>query len=215
MKLFETKKVKKFFEILYRLERGIPIDIDNYRYKNYKNDRSVCEKEVFVNRTVNKWLKGKFLVLYKTSEQTGLEYKQFISITNITLSLDWTSGSLEVIYMDYTRPVDIWNELVLKHNDVLHLEGEWSKNNKQHNQLLKLTYLNIPEKEYVFKTYNFDNHPKRKKKGQTDDDIMKLIEGKISFKGKTEKEAYNKKNKFQENNKTKLVICPDIIDIKS
>ena len=140
--LFEQPKVTKFFDILHRLDRASD---DKYDGR--------CAKEIFVRRTVAKWLKGKKLIWYKKSEQTDLFYSCYISITNISYGLGW-SDDLKVFYYDYSKPVDIWNELILKHNEIISFEGSWD--DSKHNELLKLFYLNLPEKEFKFKAYDLN-----------------------------------------------------------
>lgn len=222
MKLFKSSEIKKFFKILYRLDRGYSIDPVKNIYKGYDKkypEFSKCQQEVFVNRTINKWLKYKHLILYKTSEQTGVEYKQYISILTISLHLGVSGGELKIRYYDYSRPVDIFNELILDVNSILELEGEWTENLELHHLLLKITMISFPEKEYVFKAWDYGKYPKRKKKNQTADDIMKNIETTVSFKARTEKEAQRKRMKYQEEMENRddsigLFLIGDLIEIK-
>lgn len=207
MKLFDTKKVQKFFSILHKMERGVAVVKGKDIYEGK------CQKQIFVKRTLNKWLSGKVLIIYKESEQTGVEYKQYVSITNIEYCLGW-GEEIDVNLFDYTRPTDIFNKNSFNHNSILSLEGEWSENSDIHHQILKLTYLNIPEKDYVFKTYDWNKYPKRRKKHQTEDDIIKLMEGTISFRAKTEKEAYRKKKKFEKSEENKITMLSDVIEIR-
>lgn len=210
MKLFSPEKVEKFFNILEKLGR-----VCENRYKGYdKRNPHIfsCEKEIFVKRTLNKWLKNKLLILYTVSEESGVEYKQFLSINSISFLLGWGTKLTVNIY-DYSRPMDFWNNIEISYNTAISLEGEWCENPEKHNQILKLTVLDIPEKEYIFETVEMDNYPKRRKKGQTQDDIWNSLKGEISFKARTEKEAWKKKAKFEKENKTKLVIQPKIIKI--
>jgi hypothetical protein len=210
--LFNIKNLRKFFDILDRMGRVVENRYQGYDKKN--PHMSPCEKEVFVNRTLNRWFKNKYLVWYRKSEQTGLFYRSYISITNIRFALGW-GDDLEVYYYDYSNPVDVWNSVKLNFNDISGLEGEWSKTPKKHHQLLKLTLLDIPEKEYVFKAYDWELYPKRKKKGWSNDDVLKSMETTVSFKAKTVAEAYDQKRKFQENGGNKLMISPDIMEIKT
>lgn len=209
MKLFKPSEISKFFDILYKLGRATCL-----RYKGYDKlnpHMSPCEKEVFIKRTVHKWLKNKYLVLYKTSEQTEIEYKQYISILNIRFSLDYSQGNLIVRYMDYSKPFDLWTEIKLSYNDILALEGEWSDNFENHKALLRLTMLNIEPKEYKFKCYNWHLYPKRKPKGKTDEEIIESLSSTISFWAKTEKEAYKLKNNYQQKEGENIIIY-DLIE---
>lgn len=209
MKLFKPSEIRKFFDILYRLERSVCL-----RYKGYdklNSHMSPCEKEVFIKRTIHKWLKSKYLVLYKTSEQTGIEFKQYISITDIDLSLDYSQGTLIVRYIDYSKPFDIWTQIKLTYNDVLALEGEWSNNFKNHVTLLKLTMLDIEPKEYKFNCYNWHLYPKRKPRGKANDEIIESLKSTISFWAKTEKEAYKLKNNYKQKEGENIIIF-DLIE---
>jgi hypothetical protein len=181
----------------------------------YKNNSHIapCEKEVFVNRTLNKWFKNKYIIWYRKSEQTDLYYKCYISISNINFFLGY-GNELDIYFFDYSKPMDIFNNVRLTHNDVLSLEGEWCKTSNKHNNLLKLTYLNIPEKEYIFKAFDLDKIPKRKKKGWTNKDVYNFIETTVSFKAKTLMDAYSLKKQFEENQKGNLLISSEILEIK-
>lgn len=202
--LFDTQKVKKFFDILAKLGRVIEERYDGS-----------CEREIFVNRTINKWFKNKYFIWYKKSEQTGEYFRCYISIFNIKYALTY-GIDLELNYYDYTKPMDVWNSIKLSHNDVINLEGEYCKTPKVHQKLLELTMINIPEKEYFFKAYDWNKYPKRKKKNQTDNDIYKLMETQISFKATTRAKAYNLKKEFEKNRTkdSKMIIFPDIIKIE-
>jgi hypothetical protein len=209
MKLFTVAQVKKFFSILDRMDRHVSNIWVNPNTKDFLDQNKIyyyCQKEVFVQRTLNKWLKNKYLILYKESEQTELEYKQYISILSVRYFLSY-GDNLRIIFFDYSKPTNIWNSLEISHNSALMLEGEWT-DDKIHNQLLQFFKLDIPEKEYVFECFDWSKYPKIKKKSQTTDDIYKLIKKEISFKAKTEKEAYKKLKDFQKT--SKLIIPPDI-----
>lgn len=201
--LFKTEHIKKLFNILNRLDRSSDIKYDKK-----------CAREVFVKRSIDKWFKNKHLVWLCESEDSGVYYNRYITITKIDYALHY-AVELNVRFFDYSRPMDIWNKITLDHNKLLRLEGHWSEKNTIHNKILKLTVPTLPLKEFVFKTYDFNKYPKRKKKGQTQEDIYKLIESTISFKASTHKEAFNLKKQFEDKNKAELYICPDIIDIKT
>ena len=196
--LFKNEHIKKLFNILNRLNRCVD--------KKY-NGR--CEREVFVRRSLNKWFKGKYLIWLCEDEMFGLYYNRYVHIKEVEFALNY-STELKISFFDYSRPMDFFNEIVLNHNTLLNLEGEWCKNAEKHNQILKLTVTDLPEKEYVFKAYDFSKWPKRKKKGVTDSDCYKLIKTTISFKATTIKDAYKQVKKH----KGKLVIIPEILEIK-
>ncbi len=197
-KLFKVKDVKKFFNILQKLERACC-----ERYKGYfSKDYSPCEQEVFVNRTINKWLKHKYLILYTEGENISVEFKKYLSIVKIEFALTYGKGDLTVYVYDFSRPVDLYKTIKVNHNIAIDMEGEWCEDNKRHTELLKFFTLDIPDKEYVFKTYDLT---KTKKK--------KFVESTITFKAKTEKHAWKQREKHQKYNKD-LVITPELIEVK-
>lgn len=201
--LFKAEHIRKLFDILHRLNRCVDIKYDGK-----------SEREVFIRRTLNKWFKDKHLIWLCESEQTGIYYNKYITITKVEYALHYDT-ELSVTIFDYSRPVDLWNEITLNHNKLLGVEGFWCEDYKNHIKILKLTLPDLPLREFVFKTYDFDKYPKRKKKNQSKEDIEKLIESTISFKAETHKKAYQLKKEFEKNQKGKLVILPDIIEIKN
>jgi hypothetical protein len=215
-KLFTTEQVKKFFGVLDRLSGGYPIDTTNYPWKNYQtvytkdSDHIPSTREVFVHRTVNKWLKGKFLIIYKESD-LNITYKQFVSITSLSYKNNWGQGYIDVGIMDYANVYSssLFGGLKVEHNDALDLEGEWCNDCSLHTELLKMTSMqNVPDKEYTFKAYDLS-------KPLTKEGIY--AETTITIIGKTVKEAYKEKNKFESiinGNNPKLTITGDIINIR-
>ena len=191
MKLFDQPKVTKFFDILHKLERSVD--------EKYGKD---CAKQIFVKRTISKWLKGKKLILYKTEESLNIEYKQYVQISNLEYALSW-SDELRIYVYDYSRPYNLYTSIKLSHNDILRLEGDWNTEESIFTQLLGIFTLDIPEKEYIYQTYDFDKYPKRVKNKE---EALQKIKSTISFFAKTEKEADLKKQKFQKENTSKLYI---------
>jgi len=219
-RLFKPEQVRKFFDILERLSGSIPIDKSNYPWKDYQtiytkdSTHTPCTREVFVHRTIYKWLKGKYLILYKVSD-LGIQYKQYLSITSLAYYNDWSvTGYINVGLLNYANPYS--NEIFgadekFNHNVCLNLEGEWS-DGKIHQQILKLVSLDIPEKEFVVQAYDFAKYPKRVKKGE---DPKEKIKTTISIKAKTYHEFYQNKKKFEDKCKeTKSqLLLGDIINI--
>lgn len=205
MKLFPTNKVKKFFDILERLSGGTPIDKSNYRYKDYltiytkESSHAPSTREVFVNRTVNKWLKGKFAIIYRKSD-LGCTYKQYVSITHLAYFNDWSvTGYVGGGLLDYANPYSssIFAKEHFDHNTCLNLEGEWCENGDKHTKLLSyISMEDVPTKEYVFRAYDFSKYPSR---GVSREKAMKKIETTISFFAKTENSAYDMKNHHKSN----------------
>lgn len=212
--LFNSDKVLKFFDILKKTDRCVSNIYSSKNKKSFLDSNEVCydsAREVFVRRTI-KWLKGKHIIWYRKSEQTDAIYKCYISISDIQYAL-YYGTKINVWYYDFSRPVDNWNKITLNCFDCMNLEGEWCENNNLHNELLDKFLLQIPEKEYVFKTYDWSQYQKIDKKNNTEEKILNLISSTISFKAKTREEAYKLKKDFEKNNDL-LTISPDIIEIK-
>lgn len=191
-RLFTNEQVRKFFEKLDKQSRH-SLDL----YKGYdKNNPHVskCGKEVFVNRTLNRWLNGKHLIWYAVSEQLDIQYQRYISISHVRFALGY-STDISVYFFDYGRPLDLFNEVSISHNDALMLEGVWCDDDEKHLKLAKLTNLNIPPKEYVFRRNDWSKYPKKTK---DKDSALRKIQTTISFVCKTEFEAYKavKKSEF-------------------
>lgn len=211
--LFPREKVKKFFEILSNRERHTC-----KRYMGYDKinpDYAPCAKEVFVKRTLHKWLKGKYLIIYRESEQTNVEYKQYVSITNVKYVLGW-GEEIGVSLYDFTKPYNIWNSEKFSHNKALDLEGEWCESTDTHHELLKLTStVDIPEKEYVFMAYDISKMPKRAKKGQTYEDKFKACQIPVPVKAKTLAAAYRAIKRVQkEKGSGDFIVTQNLIETK-
>jgi hypothetical protein len=198
-KLLEVERVKKFFNILYKLGRACD--------KKYEDK---CEKEVFVRRTIDKWLQGKLVVLYDISPQTDTMYRRYVSISKVRLNMDWTQGTLSVMIYDFARPMDIFESIIVDHNKAMSLEGKWAEDPTEHNQIINLTFLNVPNKEYVFKSYDWNKYPTNE--GVTREECLEAIEGTQSFFDTTEYGAYKQRKRFQ-SDETKIIIG-DLIDVK-
>lgn len=200
MKLFTTEKIQKFFFILKRMDRHVSNIWVNPFSKSFFDENKInyyCQKEVFVRRTVNKWLKNKLLVLYKTAEPFDYEYKQFIKINKISFVLSW-GNELCVEYYNYSTPETIFNHFNLDVGKTHNLEGEWSIDETNHNIIKDLCSMNdLPIKKYVFKALKTNNLKK---------------EVFLNFYAKTEKEAYKFKHFEQKINKN-IIIYPDIFEI--
>lgn len=209
-KLFTTEQVKRFFDILFRLQRESCGWYKGY-YPN-SPDYEPCQQDVFINRTINKWFKGKFVILYEPSKQLNTQYKKYVMISHIRFGYGYRDD-VDVILFDYSRPCELSQSIKIGHNEALSLEGEWCENSNKHNQLLKLTKLDIPEKEFIVKAYDFSKYPKRKKKGV---DPEKEIETTVSIKAKTWHEYYKNKKKFKKQikeTKSRLILG-DVVKIK-
>jgi hypothetical protein len=124
---------------------------------------------------------------------------------------DWGSGYINVGLHDYSKPWggSIFGGEKIKEYDALTLEGEWSDNKEKHIQLEEfLSMEDVPDKEYIFKAYDFSKYNKKTKK---------YYETTISLKAKTIKDAYKEKERFEQECKethSNLGLAPDIIEIK-
>lgn len=128
--LFTQKQVSKFFGILGRLDRA-----SQKRHSN-RNELTTrfgsCEQEVFVDRTIGKWLKGKSFVWIEEAEtglyqmdpdgynQISIKHKQvrYIQLMGINYVLGY-GNSIRVKFYDATRPSNFSNELEISHNIAL------------------------------------------------------------------------------------------------
>jgi len=195
MRLFKKEDVKRFYGILHSLDRGYA---DDSVYKGYDINNphiTKCQMEVFIDRTLNKWLKGKCFVLYIESG-IGIEYKQYVRVTRVSLKLDYSAGTISVGLYDYSKPYDIFNSINLSVNEAMRLEGEWCINEDQHNLIADLFALNLPDKEFIFNAYDLSIS-----------DNVGDCKTTHTIIAKTEKEAYNIKH----SNKNKDLIITELI----
>ncbi len=184
MKLFDYNKIRKLFDILNNLNRATPIGKKNI-YKNPKRPNGKCQREVFVERYLNTHLKGKFIIIYQEGK-----YKRYIQIIKCTYYLGW-STAITVYFVDYSAPTK-YQQITLKFNDIIELEGEVLVNSKQHDKFLKLIELSdISVKEFTYNLIYFNN--------------SNLIEGEISFKAKTFYEAEGYCKEYLKDNPTHVI----------
>jgi hypothetical protein len=150
----EVDKVKKFFTILKRMNRSIPIIGDIYKGHDKSNpDISLCQKEVFVNRTIAKWFKSKFIILYYKSN-IDIQYNLYISVSLVKYYLGYKDQIL-LYYFDYSKPYETFNQLLLSEYDVLNFEGKFIDDpTNYHNKLFELIRINEPDRKYTYKVYN-------------------------------------------------------------
>jgi len=200
-KLFKTEHIKKFFDILSKLERS-----SCERYKNWDKlnpDNTPCAQEVFIKRTISKWFNNKNIILYKDN------YKRYLTINSIHFGYGY-SNNLKIYIFDWSR-INKFDSLILEYNDILSLEGEWCKDSSKHKKLLKMISLNdVPDKEYIFKAYDFS---KLKRKSKNNPNPKKSIETTKSFIAKTEKLAYRKKRLFEEEQKNNNFYIGNLIKV--
>ena len=211
--LFPKEKVRKFFNILERLNGGYSVDESKQIYKGYdKNNPHIVQsqRDVFVNRTINKWLIKKHLVIYRMGEM-GYQYKQYAYVSSLYYANDWsTTGHIKAHLFDYANPNNFMGHENITYNDAINLEGEWTENSENHIKIMEmLSMMSVPDKEYVFIAYDMNKYPKRKKKGVNP---MELIKTTISVKAKTEQKAYRLIKEIKEKNENPQLIIGELIE---
>jgi len=134
--LFTQKQISKFFGILSRLDRTTQ---KRYSNRNELSTRSgLCEQEVFVERTIGKWLEGKFFLWIEEAE-TGLyqsdpmdEWNQipikskqvrYIQLFRPKYALGY-GHCISVKFYDASRPSELINELDVTHNTALSIKAK-------------------------------------------------------------------------------------------
>lgn len=181
----DKKKVKKFFNILTKLER---FQVERYKGYNKKNpDWIPCSKEIFINRTIHKWFAGKSLIYYAIDSDTHIEYKQYISITRLAFKYNWSQADLDIYFFDYSQPQKGIINQKLTHNEVISAEGKWCINTKEHEELVNKFLIDEPLKKFIFKTFTSVKRGKPK-------------EGELIIEAKTLKEAYRERDKIIKDN---------------
>jgi hypothetical protein len=114
------------------------------------------------------------LIIYKTS-QIGVQYKQYVYISQLSYHNDMSStGYIGCYLVDFANPYEsFFNKERFKHNDIISLEGEWCSNPDKHNTIFNMLRMeDVPEKEYIFKAYDFNKYPKKVKKGVDPKEII-------------------------------------------
>lgn len=153
--LFEREKVKKFFNILRKMGR---MNTDKYK-EIYPS--CICERDLFIRRTISKWFEGKYVILYRDNE--FVSYKEFLSITRISFSYGYSDG-LAINVFNFTRPDKTNDNRTLNFNDIICLEGRFVENNEEHLQIYKsLTMSDEPMREYIFEGYDMNIYNKVRK----------------------------------------------------
>lgn len=204
MLLFKTTDVKRYFNILSKKGR-----VTENRYLGYdtKNPHiPYCEKEIFVKRTLNKWLKGRDIILYDLNAN-GIEFLNYVHIANVRFHLGY-SDEIDVTLLSYNENHS-WSVKKISYNNALLLEGEWSENSDLHKKINELTSMsNVPNKEYVYKVYDLslsDQYPDLETSL-----LREKISSTISFFGKTQKSIDLQTENFSEKDK----ILGKLIEIK-
>lgn len=200
-KLFTTKQVKTWFNLFSDKERH-----QTKRYKGYDNsnpDRTLCEQEVFIKKTLKKWFSGKYLVLYQVNEITGVQYKNYLFIGGIVHSLGW-NDEVTVYALDYSSLNQGWQQLKITHNKALRLEGYFCDNDEQHLAVAKLFSIeDLPERSFSYEAYDWSKFQSRGR--GTKEQKLEKIKTTVTVSAKTEYEAGQKIEKMQKENKDLMI----------
>lgn len=195
MTLFKTEEVRRYFDILGKLNR---VAEDRYNGK--------CQEEIFVERTLNKYYANKDIVLYDINE-SGIEFLNYLHIVSISYHLGY-SDEIDVAVISHNKCYQ-WELKKINHNTAMDLEGSWSVDLTNHEKILELTSLsNVPTMEYVYRTYDWSLYPK----GVIDEEVIKEeIKGIHSFFGKTIKSVEKQIKEFK---RTSKIMIAELIEIK-
>jgi hypothetical protein len=133
--LFTQKQVSKFFGILARLNRASQ---KRYSKRDELSTRyGYCEQEIFVDRTIGKWLGGKCFLWTEEAEtgfyqqdphdntsQIPIKQKQvrYIQLMKPRYALGY-GHSIDVKFYDASRPSQLNNELQVTHNIALSIKA--------------------------------------------------------------------------------------------
>ena len=122
--LFNKEILRKYFDILYRLDRTCQ---SHYKGRDKLNpDKEPCQQDVFVQRTLRKWLSGKY---YKIVDTTDTPKYAYIALGGVSFYY----GYGEEIQIVIIRASGGFEVKKVSHNDLFKLEGveitveEWSK----------------------------------------------------------------------------------------
>lgn len=199
-RLFTTEQIKRYFDRLSNKGRNC-----SKLYKGIDKlnpDREPCEKEIFVERTIRKWFSGKYVILFQEDEMTGVEYKRYVFISGIRYGLGH-KDDFHISYLDYNTPYKMWNEMQVSHNDLIRLEGIWCENGELHKTLLDMVKLNISDREFTFKAYDWDKYESRGR--GTKEQKEAKIKTTVSVFAKTQKEAYKKLDEIAKTSRLHIV----------
>lgn len=197
-RLFDPQRVSKFFSILQKMGR-----MCNTLYKGHDKlnpDSVPCDKEIFVNRTIAKWFKGKHVIIYAV--ENDFQFKQYIVINGLRYGLGY-SDYITIYYYDMARPSCLFNMMKLDHNGCLTMEGRWCDNSSEHLKLFQMFVIDLPKKEYVFKYYDIS----KPKKGAKLEDYASTK----SFIARTEYDANKQRKEWTDKDK----YLGELIEVKS
>lgn len=194
-KLFTTAQVKKFFRILDNLDRHTAEIYKGY----YGGNFTACQKQVFVSRTLNKWFSGKHIIFLDSDDDYKMQHKRYLYISSVQYALGW-SEELYVNCTDYGNPREMFPSIKITHNRALNLEGFWSEDTELFQNMLKMFLVNdLPEREFVFKIYDFNL--------QTNEEVtMGELDSTLSVTARTHHEAQEKARQIEKQSKGKIMV---------
>lgn len=185
MHLFDKEQIKRFFNALKNKGRCCE---PRYLGWDEKNPHiQYCEREVFVERLSQRLLKSRYLKIYNTDKGVF----SYVFVSSIHYALNY-GCDLTVYYLDYSRLDLGFQQITLNSGDVIYLEGEFT-NGEEHKKLSDMLMLNLPEKIFRFKAYDFAKYPKRVRKGT---DPKEKIKTTVDITARTIQEAFNKRKDF-------------------
>ncbi len=207
-KLFNYQKIRKFFDILERKERSTSTIYINPNAKSWLNTNQpcyYCAREVFVNRTIAKWFKGKYLILFENG------YKKYLFVSHISYGLTWGLDLYisTLNYASFGNTEKVLGQLLegnkYNFNDLYNLEGIWCEDSSQHKQILNLLKLDLPILKFKYKVYNTDLFKSLTKKQKTSKNVYEYLTEYIEIEAMTENESY-KKLKLETKDKPQYIL---------
>lgn len=186
--LFKKEDVKHFFKALESKGRNC-----EPRYKGWSKINphiEYCERAVFVKRMMRYLLKDRYFKIYNTDKGVF----SYIYVSSVNYSLDY-GCNIEICYLDYSRLDLGFQSVKFNSGDLIYLEGEVS-DGKEHEHLQNILVLNLPEKIFRFKAYDFDKYPKRVRKGTDPEEKIKTT---VDINARTVAEAFSKREEFRSN----------------
>lgn len=207
-KLFNYQKIRKFFDVLEKMERMTSTIYINPNAKSWSNPNEpcyYCAREVFVNRTIAKWFKNKYLIVFENG------YKKYLYVSHISYGLTWGLDLYisTLNYASFGNSDDVQEQISFgkkySFNDLYSLEGIWCEDSSQHKQLLSLLKLDLPVLKFKYKVYNTDLLKTLTKKQTKSKDVYDYLTEYIEIEAMTENEAY-KELKTQTKDKPNYIL---------
>lgn len=117
--LFTVKQIKKFFNVLDKLNRSVC----NYYlgYDTLNPHIAPCQRQVFVNRTIGKWFTNKYYNYWEGKEYKSKIFK-YINNDKIIYYLGY-GNEVTFNYSDAANGFNLNNSFKISHNDALNLIG--------------------------------------------------------------------------------------------